>query len=90
MNAGVVYRVNEREEEYSRPSSSGEVIPLSRMRGGTASTAGNITLHVSIDARGSTVDSVRVMQAQIPGIIRQAANLAKAEISKEQRQGKRR
>lgn len=34
VNAGSVYRVNEREPEYFRPNVGGKVIPLSKMAGG--------------------------------------------------------
>jgi len=39
-----------------------------------------IVQHISIDARGSTVDSVKLLQAQVPAIIRQSVDLARAAV----------
>jgi len=49
---------------------------------------GGVTINMPIDARGATVDAVRRLESQMPAIIRQAADIAKAELREDRRRGR--
>lgn len=52
------------------------------------SGGGDIHINMPIDARGATEEGVKRLEARMPAIIRQAADLAKAELRDERRRGK--
>lgn len=51
VSAGTLYRINEREPEFFRPNSSGQVVPLSKMAGGGARVTQNIMIQGRADLR---------------------------------------
>lgn len=55
---------------------------------GGGSGGGAVTVNMPVDMRGASVDAVQLLIAQQPKLIRQAADLAKAEIRDDRRRGK--
>jgi hypothetical protein len=49
---------------------------------------GSVTVNMPIDMRGASVDAVNLLMAEKPRLIRQAADLAKAELRQEKRKGR--
>lgn len=66
--------VGERGPELFVPDGSGTIVPNHRLGGS------QVVQHISIDARGSTVDSVKLLQAAMPSVIRQAVDSARMAV----------
>lgn len=55
---------------------------------GRSGGGGSVTISMPIDMRGASVDAVKLLMAEKPKLIRQAADLAKAELRSDRRRGK--
>lgn len=51
VSAGTLYRINEREPEFFRPNTGGQVVPLSKMSGGVTRVTQNIMVQGRADLR---------------------------------------
>jgi hypothetical protein len=49
---------------------------------------GSVTINMPVDMRGATVDAVKLFAAEKPRLLRQAADLAKAELRQDKRRGR--
>jgi hypothetical protein len=52
------------------------------------SGGGGVTINMPVDMRGASVDAVKLLMSEKPRLIRQAADLAKAELRNDKRRGK--
>lgn len=66
VNAGVTYGINELEPEYFTPSTSGMVVPLSKMggRGGGVSVTQNISVSGRVDQRTASQLAIEASRRQ--------------------------
>jgi hypothetical protein len=83
VSSGMGYVVGERGPELFMPTQSGTIIPSgSRMSG-----AVTLNMPVSIDARGATVDAVKMLEARLPGMLKKTSDNAVARVKEEKRRG---
>ena len=85
VTSGMGYLVGEKGPEFFMPRQSGTIIPNGVLRGNGAVS---ISMPVSIDMRGATVDAVKMLEARLPGLLRKTSDDAVARVKDEMKRGK--